>query len=85
MVTCLVMCKVLVWLHSTIAGKSVKNSIPSRVKLLQPHPSSVETLNFSFENFFRPIKMTLVFPLFIFRPDISPYTSRVFDADCNEC
>ena len=59
--------------------------MPNKVKLVHPHSKFVVMFNLSFENFFRPIQITLVFSLFIFKPDKFPYISRVFRADCKEC
>ena len=59
--------------------------MPNKVKLVHPHSKFVVTFNLSFENFFHPIQITLVFSLFVFKPDQFPYISRVFRADCKEC
>ena len=40
--------------------------MPNKVKLVHPHSKFVVTFNLSFEIFFRPIQITLVFSLFMF-------------------
>ena len=77
--------KAFVLLRSVIIDRFVENSMPHRVKLVHPHSRSMVTFNLSLENFFIPIQITLVFSLFIFKPDKFPNTSRVFKADCKEC
>ena len=81
----LIFSKAFVQLHSVIIDRFVKNSMPNRVKLVHPYSRSVVTFNLSLEKIFRPIQITLVFSLFIFKPDKFPYISRVFKADCKEC
>ena len=72
-------------MRSGINDKFVENSIPNKVKSVHVQSKSVVTFILSLECFFHPIQITLVFSLFIFKPDKVPYISRVFNADCKEC
>ena len=52
---------------------------------MHPQTKSVVTFILSLESFFRPIQITSVFSLFIFKPDKFLYISIVFNAYCKEC
>ena len=55
------------------------------MKLVQPQSSFCDTFNLNFEERFLPIKIILVFSLFIHNPEKLPKISSVFNAACKEC